>query len=497
MADSSLDEPGQGGQGHGDGGNVRHQQQGHDDSEEIRQQFLDDLLNLDMAHLAAGEQDGTHRRGDGADAQVHADHDAELDGVHPEGLADGQEDRGENQDGGGGVHEGADDQQDDVHQGEDEVLVAGEGEDAVGDQVGQTGEGHDPGHDGGQADHQGDEVKLPEIVTDQDIAGTIAVSVDGESFCYVDVLVYKLGYYAPTAFALKMLIDIFAVSLPTACIAALIFAAIFSRRVAGSTKMILRALDDIANGNYDVELPKQKIVEYGKIAASIRTLASDLERHGRSRKEWIRNISHDLNTPVTALTLLINGIEEGVFQPDEQIIGQLKEQTDILAERIASVNYYSYLLSPDVPVDRVLLNAISVFSEAGIKCNTCFDIDEGSKAVDVWADEKLLMRAAEEILYNAGEYSSGDKKIVIRCFYDKASAVITVRNSGKLPDPRPQFFEPWARGDDSRTSGGSGLGLPIVYQIMELHSGAVSIDESDGFVEVRLVFPLPSSSDES
>ena len=107
------------------------------------------------------------------------------------------------------------------------------------------------------------------------------------------------------------------------------------------------------------------------------------------------------------------------------------------------------------------------------------------------------MRAAEEILYNAGEYSSGDKKIVIRCFYDKASAVITVRNSGKLPDPRPQFFEPWARGDDSRTSGGSGLGLPIVYQIMELHSGAVSIDESDGFVEVRLVFPLPSSSDES
>ena len=340
-------------------------------------------------------------------------------------------------------------------------------------------------------------VKLPEIVTDQDIAGTIAVSVDGESFCYVDVLVYKLGYYAPTAFALKMLIDIFAVSLPTACIAALIFAAIFSRRVAGSTKMILRALDDIANGNYDVELPKQKIVEYGKIAASIRTLASDLERHGRSRKEWIRNISHDLNTPVTALTLLINGIEEGVFQPDEQIIGQLKEQTDILAERIASVNYYSYLLSPDVPVDRVLLNVISVFSEAGIKCNTCFDIDEGSKAVDVWADEKLLMRAAEEILYNAGEYSSGDKKIVIRCFYDKASAVITVRNSGKLPDPRPQFFEPWARGDDSRTSGGSGLGLPIVYQIMELHSGAVSIDEADGFVEVRLVFPLPSSSDES
>ena len=335
-------------------------------------------------------------------------------------------------------------------------------------------------------------VSLPQIISDQDIAGTIAVSVDGQPFCYVDVLVYKMDYYAPTAFALKMAVDIFVVSIPSACIAALIFAAILSRRTARSTKMILNALDDIANGRYDVELPRQKIIEYGRIAASIRTLAADLERHGRSRKEWIRNISHDLNTPVTALTLLINGLEEGVFKPDEDTFRQLKEQVGVLAARIASVSYYSYLLSPDVPVAKVSVNAARTASEIAMQEGIGLSVADGAAAVDIWADPKLFGRALREVLLNASEYGTGDGGVRMGCHYDKDRAVIEVMNEGSLPDPRPQFFEPWARGDEARTSGGSGLGLPIVYQIMELHSGAVSIDDGDGIVTVRLIFPIPS-----
>ena len=72
---------------------------------------------------------------------------------------------------------------------------------------------------------------------------------------------------------------------------------------------------------------------------------------------------------------------------------------------------------------------------------------------------------------------------------EKKNTEIVIQNSGHLPNPLPQFFEPWARGDASRTEGGSGLGLPIVYQIMELHSGAVKIWEEAGSVFVKLVFP--------
>ena len=86
-------------------------------------------------------------------------------------------------------------------------------------------------------------------------------------------------------------------------------------------------------------------------------------------------------------------------------------------------------------------------------------------------------------------YKKDDAKPVVS--YKKAGdgVTITVSNNGHLPHPLPQFFEPWARGDSSRTAGGSGLGLPIVYQIMELHGGSVRIEENGERVTVSLFFP--------
>ncbi len=329
---------------------------------------------------------------------------------------------------------------------------------------------------------------LPKGISNHDIAGTIAVSINGEMIGYIDVLCYRLGNYAPTAFAFKEIMILFGITFPFACLVSLVIAALLSDRTAKRTKTVQKALSQISNGSYDLDLPKQKVIEYAQMYKSIEILAKDLERHGRSRKEWIRNISHDLNTPVSALSLLVTGIQEGAFQPDEKTIAELKNQIDILSSRIASVSYYSYLLSPDVPVSKIRMNMLPLLDQViegkGIRCQ----IDDCTGTVDVWADWNLLARALEEVLKNAHEYSlSGIPHI--RYSYDKGDTVIEVSNDGKLPDPRPQFFEPWARGDASRTSGGSGLGLPIVYQIMELHQGSVTIDEADGKVYVRLIFP--------
>ena len=108
----------------------------------------------------------------------------------------------------------------------------------------------------------------------------------------------------------------------------------------------------------------------------------------------------------------------------------------------------------------------------------------------VYADSSLLSRALKEVFKNAMEYRMGTRKPIIRTEMKDEYLSILVENEGKLPDPLPQFFEPWARGDSSRTQGGSGLGLSIVYQIMELHRGKVSIWEENGKVYVEMLFPF-------
>ena len=152
-----LHQPAQRRQRHGHRWDIGHQQESDQDDQEVGQQFLHHAFDGHLAHLAAGEQDRADRRSDGADAQVIGHHDAEVDGAYAKAFAHRQEDGGKDQDHRGGIHERAHDQDNDVHHDQDHIFVAGEGQDAAADQVRDAGKGHAPGHDGGKADHEGDD----------------------------------------------------------------------------------------------------------------------------------------------------------------------------------------------------------------------------------------------------------------------------------------------------------------------------------------------------
>ena len=330
-------------------------------------------------------------------------------------------------------------------------------------------------------------VSLPSIVADQDIAGTISISIDGETAGYIDVLVYRIDYYRPTLFATKELFLAFLFSIPIAFIVAAILAAVVSKMNAKSVREIQHSLSELSRGYYDVDIPKQSTDEMSEIASSIKALGKDLSRHQQSRKEWIRNISHDLNTPVTSLNLLIMGALDGVFPLDRTLVENMKKENDTLMQRIQSVAYYSYLLSPDVKVEiapvAVSMLLDDVIAKHGLECTV------GKADCVIEADAGLVERALKEIISNADTYRTPGTVPDAHVENRNGCVAVCISNEGHLPSPLPQFFEPWARGDSSRTEGGSGLGLPIVYQIMELHSGSVEIGETDGVVSVILTFP--------
>ena len=330
-------------------------------------------------------------------------------------------------------------------------------------------------------------VSLPAVLTDQDIAGTIMVTLNGNPQGYIDVLVYRLSFYAPTAFALREIIVVFIISLPLSFLIALLLAAIYSKRTERSVRDIQKALHRLSEGDFSISLSKQDTVEMSEIASSIETLAIDLKRHQQSRKEWIRNISHDLNTPVTSLNILISGALDGVFPLDRDLLMNMKGENDTLMQRIQAVAYYSYLLSPDVKIEKDPISVSGLIREVAEKDGIQCSIDPIDTVID--ADSALVSRAIHEVLVNAAAYGTAGEPLAASVAVRAGFTDITITNKGHLPDPLPQFFEPWARGDSSRTAGGSGLGLPIVYQIMELHSGSVVIWEKDGVVSVRLSFP--------
>ncbi len=332
-------------------------------------------------------------------------------------------------------------------------------------------------------------VRIPSIIGKNNIAGSIVLTNNGEIYLYMDVIVFDIDVYGPTEFLIRTFSGVFLLFLPLAVLISLVAGYVISKRNAGMIREIRGALNDLANGNYKVTGDKKlkAYEDFAVIVDSIEQLGLDLERHRQSRKEWLKNISHDLNTPLTSMNILLSGAEDGVFPIDNALISSLKNECDVLASRVASVAYYSNIYYSEKTISLEDISISSVIADALSERNN-YIVD--SEDVIIHADYELVKRALKELFDNADSYGIKGEAVTVSAKSDKDSVLVTVSNKGSLPSPRPQFFEPWARGDESRHEGGSGLGLPIVHQIMEIHHGSVEISERDGSVLVRLKFPL-------
>ena len=131
-----------------------------------------------MADAASHEENGTHRRCNITKTHVENQHHAELNVAHAEALGNGQENRCKDQDGRGDIHEHADNQQDNVHEQEDDVLVAGQTHESAGNGCRNAGVSHDEGHCRGSRDQE-----------QNDAAGLRRIKENPQEGLHVDALV--------------------------------------------------------------------------------------------------------------------------------------------------------------------------------------------------------------------------------------------------------------------------------------------------------------------
>lgn len=332
-------------------------------------------------------------------------------------------------------------------------------------------------------------ITLPPQVKATDIAGSLAITYNGESLGSVDVLTYTPSTYKGTGPLFRGLLSSFLVSLPVALVIALIMAASLSRRSQRYTDAIQRALLTLAEGEGEITLLSTKIREQQVINEAILHLESNLSLNRASRQAWLRAISHDLNTPVAAMKLIIDGIADKVFSPTDDLIAGLQQQTDQLAQKIAAVALYATLQSPEAKAEVDELDSDLFIADV----LAAFKVDERARLfidraeAHLVGDKELLTTAVVQLLKNAFAATAES----VACKLSDNQVVVT--NPGQV-DPTIDFFEPWSRGDSARHEPGVGLGLPIVSQVMRLHGGSASIEQVDGAVVVTLRWPGSSGS---
>ncbi|AEC01578.1 sensor histidine kinase [Parasphaerochaeta coccoides] len=357
--------------------------------------------------------------------------------------------------------------------------------------------------------------RVPVMVRSADVAGSVMLHVNGTPFVAVDVLTFDPFTYAQTAKLFTSLLGVFFWTLPLSLLIALVLGSMVSRRNTRYATEISSALGELASGKHPIKLPALKGSEFMYIRKALAELDRELLQNERTRNAWIQSISHDLNTPVSAMKLLLEGISDGVFAPDASTISAISNENATLEKRIKSVITYASLQSPDtalnmqwIDVDSFVRDVLSVFEE-----RQAARITVESYVTRFTGDASLVRMACHEVLDNAlkasaapvlwrfeivpgkkVEEKSRRKKIIRDDSPDHV--VLTVINEGELPAQEEDFFEPWSTGRKGRSGhGGSGLGLAITGSIVRLHKGTMVLKQMNSrgerpYVVLTLRLPL-------
>jgi signal transduction histidine kinase len=217
-----------------------------------------------------------------------------------------------------------------------------------------------------------------------------------------------------------------------------------------------------------------------------RLAESEVRRLERER-EFIRDASHELRTPVTvarghAELIRDAGAGEEVSRDADIILDELAQLSRI-SERLlilAAAEHGSFLHTRDVLLDDVVESSAERWSSAVPRT---WGFDARATGV-VRADRGRLSAALDALIENAVEHTHVGDRICVRASSEGDQAVFEVSDSGPgVPaDQMDRIFDRFARADGARTrnSGGTGLGLAIVKAIVAAHGGTIEVGTAPG-----------------
>lgn len=238
-------------------------------------------------------------------------------------------------------------------------------------------------------------------------------------------------------------------------------------------------------------------------AAALEREAERLEELERLRTEFVASISHDLNTPLTAINAglgLLEDTAEGQLRADQfRLLHNARKNGERLRRLIGDLLTYNQLTAGAVSVQREDIDLRQIAADALASMHALLQHKRQSLTVDLPAtlpiagDARLLERVLVNLLCNAHEHTPSGTHITLMGEAASAEVSLAVHDTGPgIPaEAHEAIFAPFHR-HGARESG-SGLGLAIVHKLVELHGGRVWVESTPGDgTTFHIVLPVES-----
>ena len=228
----------------------------------------------------------------------------------------------------------------------------------------------------------------------------------------------------------------------------------------------------------------------------IKSKESMLERKNTSFVKMIRNISHDLRTPLTSSLGYVSLMLESDVTEQEKIknLKIVEERLKRLSELIDSFFEFSKILSNDQIIELDEINLVAVIEKAisnhyedFSKDNRMIDFKTNKRKIKIKSNEVMLVRVFDNLIRNAYKHSNGNLDIEINQTNDKVK--IKFINDLLYNDlDVDRIFDEFYTVDISRTKGNTGLGLAIAKEFVEQLKGKIKADKKNNKLIITIIF---------
>lgn len=264
----------------------------------------------------------------------------------------------------------------------------------------------------------------------------------------------------------------------------------FIRSVMLPVKQITEKAKRIANGSYGAQIQTRYDDEIGELATTINELSTKISQNEKMQAEFISQLSHELRTPLT----VINGWSETLLADDSMdadtrqgmkiISSEAKRLTEMVMELLDFTRLQDGRMTLTVePTDILSEFEDTVFmystrlAQDGITLNY---IDTESDIPEIPCDAKRMRQVFLNILDNAAKHGRDGKTIDASISFEDGNVVFRIRDYGvgipedEIPLVKKKFFK------GSSKARGTGIGLAVCDEIVELHGGTLTLENAQG-----------------
>ena len=252
-----------------------------------------------------------------------------------------------------------------------------------------------------------------------------------------------------------------------------------------------------------INLPKRSAIWH--LSNTFDNMAERINKLINSHKELTNAVSHELRTPISRLRFAIEMHNETNDENSKQrFINSMETDIDELELLVSELLSYARFDRENPKLEFAQIDMSVWLAEMIEKIKVennykelRFVACEDHEPVILDFDQKLIERALNNLIRNAVRHASSKVEVTFECDEQKCSVFINDDGPGIPATERERIFEPFTRLDTSRNrkSGGYGLGLSIVQQVIKWHAGKVSVATSVyGGASFEMQLPLPAKN---